>query len=89
MIPNEEVMRKRTPKVEEVLLRVLRDAREPVREAVLYERLRARGVEIEPEDYLALTERLAVLGHLHIAVEHDLPARDPAPFRPRFYYPAD
>jgi hypothetical protein len=82
-------MTRRTPKVEELLLKLLRDAGEPVREAVLYERLRGLGVDIDPEDYLDLAERLAVLGHVHIAVERDLPARDPAPFQPRFYYPVD
>lgn len=75
--------------VEQIVRDLLRQAREPVREAVLYERARDRGAEIGAEAFLDVLERLATLGHVRIAVEHDLPARDPAPFGPRFYYPAD
>jgi hypothetical protein len=30
-------------------------------------------------------EALAARGRLHVAVERDLPARDPEPFEPRFW----
>ena len=66
-------------------LAALRAAGEPVREAVLYERLREEGVDLTPERLLAVLGRLATEGHLHVAVEHGLPARDPEPFEPRFW----
>jgi hypothetical protein len=57
-----------------------------VREAVLYERVLAHGCDAGPELFLAALERLATFGHLHVAVDHELPARDPAPFQPRFWH---
>jgi hypothetical protein len=73
------------PGLEALVLELLRAAGEPVREAVLYERVRAHGSDAGPELLLAVLERLATLGHLHVAVEHELPARDPEPFQPRFW----
>jgi hypothetical protein len=72
--------------VEESVLELLRAAGEPVREAVLYERIRERLDDVDPELLLAVLERLATLGQLHMAVEHELPGRDPAPFQPRFWH---
>lgn len=66
-------------------MQALRAAGEPVREAVLYERVRARGADVAPEDFIATMERLATERHVRLSVEHDLPARDPAPFGPRFW----
>jgi hypothetical protein len=73
--------------VEERVMEALRAAHEPVREAVLYERVRAHGVQVDPDGFLAVLERLATLGHLRVAVDHELPARDPEPFQPRYYHP--
>jgi hypothetical protein len=72
--------------VEARIMERLRAAGEPVREAVLYERVRGEGSDMSPDLFLAALERLATTGHLHVAVEHDLPARDPAPFQPRMWY---
>lgn len=63
----------------------LRRAREPVREAVLYERVRGDVPDLAPEELLGVLEGLAARGRLHVAVEHDVPARDPEPFEPRFW----
>jgi hypothetical protein len=63
----------------------LRRAREPVREAALYERVRADVSDVAPEELIGILEMLAARGRLHVAVEHDLPARDPEPFEPRFW----
>jgi hypothetical protein len=71
--------------VEALVLQHLRAAHEPVREAVLYERVRADGSPASPQLFLAALERLATLGHLHVSVEHELPAHDPEPFQPRFW----
>jgi hypothetical protein len=66
-------------------MEALRAAGEPVREAVLYERVLARGADLPPEAFIAVMERLATERHVRMSVEHDLPARDPAPFGPRFW----
>jgi hypothetical protein len=71
--------------VEEAVMRALRAADEPVREAVLYERVRARVPGLDADLMLAVLERLATEDHVHLAVEHDLPAHDPPPFQPRFW----
>lgn len=75
-----------TPDVplETAILEALRRAGEPVREAVLYERVRSAGLDATPEHFLAATARLETLGHLHLTVDHDTPARDPEPFEPRY-----
>lgn len=74
------------PGVERLVLELLRAAREPVRESVLYERVQDRGQDVTPEFFLAVLERLATLGHLHVAVDHELSVRDPAPFEARFWH---
>jgi hypothetical protein len=66
-----------------IVLDALRAAGEPVREAVLYERVVARGSDAGPERFLAALERLAELGHAHVAFDRELPAHDPDPFQPR------
>jgi hypothetical protein len=72
----------------ELVLDALREAHQPLREMVLYERLRERGAALSPEEFVALASDLAALGRVRVSVEHDLPARDPAPFQARFYRPA-
>jgi predicted component of type VI protein secretion system len=71
-----------------LLLGALREAHQPLRESVLYERLLERGAAVSPEEFVSLAHDLATLGLVRVAVEHDLPARDPPPFQPRFYRPA-
>jgi hypothetical protein len=72
----------------DLMLDALREADQPLREMVLYERLRERGAALSPEEFVALASDLATLGRVRVTVEHDLPARDPAPFQARFYRPA-
>ncbi len=71
----------------ELVLAALREAHQPLRESVLYERVRERGAAVSPEEFVALAADLATLGRVRVTVEHDLPARDRAPFQPRFYRP--
>ncbi len=75
-----------TPDValETAILEALRRAGEPVREAALYERVIAEGLEATPGHFLAAAARLETLGHLHLTVDHDTPAHDPEPFQPRY-----
>jgi hypothetical protein len=63
----------------------LRRAREPVREVVLYERVRGDVPDLAPEELIGVLEALAARGRVHVTVEHDWPARDPEPFEPRFW----
>lgn len=63
----------------------LRHSGEPVREAVLFERVRGDVPDLAPEELLGALEGLAARGRLHVTVEHDWPARDPEPFEPRFW----
>ena len=63
----------------------LRRAGEPVREAVLYERVREDVPDLVPEELIGALEGLAARGRTHVTVEHDWPARDPEPFAPRFW----
>jgi hypothetical protein len=72
----------------DLVLAALLEAHQPLREQVLYERVRERGAAVSPEEFVALANDLATLGLVRVAVEHDLPSRDPAPFQPRFYRPA-
>jgi hypothetical protein len=74
--------------IRDVLMAALREARQPLRESVLYERVRERGAAVSPEEFVSLAHDLATLGLVRVAVEHDLPAHDPPPFEPRFYRPA-
>lgn len=71
--------------VDAVTLEALREAGEPVREAVLYERVTARGIDVVPDAFIAALERLATDGRLRVSFEHDSTARDPEPFEARFW----
>lgn len=70
--------------LETAITTALRRAGEPVREASLYERVLAGGLDVAPEAFLAAVARLETLGHVHMTVEHNRPAHDPAPFQPRY-----
>jgi hypothetical protein len=71
------------------IMESLRAAREPLREAVLHERVNAREPVGAPL-FLAALERLATLGHVRVSVEHDRPLRhDPEPFEPRYWRVVD
>jgi hypothetical protein len=75
-----------TPELSQVILDALRQAREPVREAILYERVTGL-VEPPPsaERFIAVVSHLVAEGRLRIDVEHELEVDDPAPFEPRYY----
>jgi hypothetical protein len=70
----------------EVILDVLRNAGEPVREALLYDRVSGR-VTLPPsaERFIDVASHLVVEGRVRIDVEHELEFDDPAPFEPRYY----
>jgi hypothetical protein len=70
--------------LETAILEALRRAGEPVREALLYERVRGGGLDVTPDAFLATTARLETLGHLHFTVDHEYPTGDPEPFQPRY-----
>ena len=70
--------------LETAIMEALRRAGEPVREAVLYERVSAAGHPADAERFLAEVARLETLGHLHATFDHETPARDPEPFEARY-----
>ena len=70
-------------RLDSIVLDALRAAGEPVRESVLYERVEARGADASPARFLAALERLAELGHVHVAFDRELPVHDPEPFQAR------
>lgn len=70
--------------LEEGILDALRRAGEPVREAWLYERVVAAGIDASPEEFLTAAARLETLGNLHWAFDHETPGQDPDPFQPRY-----
>ena len=70
--------------LETEILEALRRAGEPVREAALYERVIAAGLDATPEHFLAATARLETLGYLQLSFDHETPAHDPEPFEPRY-----
>jgi len=72
------------PDLENAILTALRRAGEPVREAVLYERVTAAGHPADPEAFLGEVSRLETLGHLHVAFDHESRSPDPEPFEARF-----
>ena len=78
-------MSERDVAVGRVVEAVLRRAREPVREVVLYERARAEVPDLVPEELIGVLEALAARGRLHVAVERDPRGRDPEPFEARFW----
>ena len=67
----------------DAILTHLRTAAEPVREAVLYERVGGVGTT-SPDHFLAALVRLEVEGRVHVDPVHD-EVKDPAPFQPRFW----
>lgn len=71
-------------RVEAGITKHLRASGEPVREAFLYERVRADGVDVSGAEFITVLLRLEVEGHLHMDPVHD-ERRDPAPFEPRFW----
>lgn len=72
-------------RLDATVLEALRAADAPVREAFLFERVRSRGEDAGPELFLSALERLAELGHVHVAFDHDTPSHDPEPFQPRLW----
>lgn len=68
--------------LDHAILAALRAAGEPVRERVLFERA---GGGARPETFVAALERLAALGHAHVAFDRDANDRDPEPFEPRMW----
>jgi hypothetical protein len=74
----------------QAIMQTLRRAREPVLESVLYERVRGqRSGGPTPEHFLAVLERLLMLGHTRLSVEREPRVRAEAPFQARYYRPAD
>lgn len=74
----------RTP-LHDMVMDALRAAGEPVREATLFERVRARGADAAPQRFIDAMEHLASEGHVHVAFDRDSPAHDPTPFQPRLW----
>lgn len=77
-------MADRVNQIEDAVLRHLRASGEPVREAFLFERVRADGVDVDGEGFIAVLMRMEVEGHVHVDPARD-EVRDPAPFQPRFW----
>lgn len=65
------------------IIRHLRGAGEPVREAYLYERV-AQTETTSPERFVDALVRLEVEGRVHVDPVHD-EVTGPAPFQPRFW----
>ncbi len=74
----------RRHEIEAAIERHLRASGEPVREAFLFERVKADGIDVAPDDFVAVLVRLEVEGHVHMDPVHD-EVRDPEPFAPRFW----
>ena len=77
-------MADRVNQIEDAVLRHLRASGEPVREAFLFERVRADGVDVDGEAFTAVLMRMEVEGHVHVDPARD-EVRDPQPFQPRFW----
>jgi hypothetical protein len=74
----------------EAILTLLRRAGEPVREAILYERVAARmSPPPDPDRFVAAVSHLVAEGRVRIDIEHEIDVHDPAPFQPRFYRHVD
>jgi adenylosuccinate lyase len=69
------------------IIAALRTAGEPVREAVLFERVSGRSAEpLTPTHFIAVLTHLTVEHHVAITPDHEPPLTpDPEPFEPRFY----
>ncbi len=77
-------MADRVNQIEDAVLRHLRASGEPVREAFLFERVRADGVDVDGDGFIAVLMRMEVEGHVHVDPARD-EVRDPVPFQPRFW----
>lgn len=77
-------MADRVNQIEDAVLRHLRASGEPVREAFLFERVLADGVDVDGDGFIAVLMRMEVEGHVHVDPARD-EVRDPAPFQPRFW----
>lgn len=77
-------MAERVNQIEDAVLRHLRASGEPVREAFLFERVRAEGVDVDGDGFIAVLMRMEVEGHVHVDPARD-EVRDPRPFQPRFW----
>ncbi len=75
----------RRRRIEDSIAGHLRAAGEPVREAFLYERVQADGLDVAGEDFIAVLLRLEVEGHVHLDPVRDERVPDPPPFEPRFW----
>jgi hypothetical protein len=87
LVPPDDAANPAEP-IRDALLGALREAHQPLRESVLYERVRERGAAVSPDEFVAQAYDLVTRGLVRVAVEHDLPSHDPPPFQPRFYRPA-
>jgi len=69
------------------IMESLRLASEPIREAVLFERVSTRVTHApSPQHFLDTADHLAVEGYLAVMMDHeDTGRRDPEPFRPCYY----
>ena len=74
----------RLQQVEAAIASHLRASGEPVREAFLYERVSADGVNVSAGDFIAILLRMETEGRVHMDPVHD-ELRDPEPFEPRFW----
>lgn len=71
--------------LEQQVINVLRAAREPLREAVIHERVSARH-RVDPDGLIAALERLATLGAVRVAVQNERRLHgERAPFAPRIW----
>lgn len=77
-------MADRVNQIEDAVLRHLRASGEPVREAFLFERVRADGMDVDGDGFIAVLMRMEVEGHVHVDPARD-EVHDPAPFQPRFW----
>ncbi|MCC6830436.1 MAG: hypothetical protein IT200_03740 [Thermoleophilia bacterium] len=68
--------------LDRAILDALHAAGGPVRERVLFERA---GGNAQPSTFIAALERLAALGHAHVAFDRDAPGSDPEPFEARMW----
>jgi hypothetical protein len=87
LVPPDDAANPAEP-IRDALLSALREAHQPLRESVLYDRVRERGAAVSPDEFVAQAYDLVTRGLVRVAVEHDLPSHDPPPFQPRFYRPA-
>jgi len=72
--------------LDDLVLVALHRAGEPVREAVLYARVRdATPLPLAPEAFLASLDRLVQARRAQMRIDREPPRRDPEPFAARYY----